>query len=308
VGFLGVAATCRSIPAVMHTILLKRLNLPFLCGMCREADRQHELGHRLFRSGARGPAGGFRAKGGRGVVTGNIRGVPMSAMSSPAQAEFYAGLLPVEPSVEPPAVRPPALENDPFPNGKPSLRKRASRALARFLITFCIGVAATLAWQSYGDAARELIVNSYPQLGWLAPQAAPTAHSAPGIVGLAAQAAPSPDQQRLNAISLDLEAIRQNVDRIATSRDQITRSVDRIAPSIVAGQEQMTRSVDRNAASQEQIARSVDQLTAGQERMTHEITKLQAVEQYVLYKNSEPPPRPAPAPVRNPVLRSSQAR
>jgi hypothetical protein len=91
----------------------------------------------------------------------------MSAAPSPAQSEFYAGLLPVEPSVEAPAVRPAALENDPFPNGQPSLRKRASRALARFLITFCISVAATLAWQSYGHPARELIANSYPQLaGW----------------------------------------------------------------------------------------------------------------------------------------------
>jgi hypothetical protein len=52
-------------------------------------------------------------------------------------------------------------------------------ALARFLVTFCIGIAVTLAWQSYGDAAREMIVNSYPQLGWLAPQAEPAARSAP---------------------------------------------------------------------------------------------------------------------------------
>jgi len=53
--------------------------------------------------------------------------------------------------------------------------------------------------------------------------------------------------------------------------------------------------------------RSIDQLAAGQEQMTCEITKLQAVEQYVLYKNSEPPPRPAPAPVPKPVLRPPQA-
>ena len=32
--------------------------------------------------------------------------------------------------------------------------KRVSRAVSRFLITFCIGVAATLAWQSHGDAIR----------------------------------------------------------------------------------------------------------------------------------------------------------
>ncbi len=217
----------------------------------------------------------------------------MSAAPSPAQSEFYAGLLPVEPSVEAPAVRPTALENDQFPNGQPSLRKRASRALARFLITFCIGVAATLAWQSYGHPARELIANSYPQLGWLAPQAEPVAQNAPDLIALAVRAAASLNQQQLNAMSLDVDAVRQSIDRIATSQGQITRSVDRIAPSIVAGQEQMTR--------------SVDQLAAGLEQMTREIAKLQAVEQYVLYKNSDPPPRPAPAQARNPISRPSQA-
>ncbi|SRR6266566_2718485 len=221
----------------------------------------------------------------------------MSAMSSPAQGEFYAGLLPVEPSVEPPPVRPPVLENERLPNGQPSLGKRASRALSRFLITFCIGVAATLTWQSYGDAAREMIANSYPQLGWLAPHAEPVAQNAPHIIALAAPDAPSFDQQQLNAMSLELDSVRQSVDRItasiATSQDQITRSVDRIAPGI--------------ATSQEQITRSIDQLTAAQEQMTHEIVKLQAVEQYVLHKSAEAPPRPAPALVRNPVLRPSQA-
>ena len=33
-----------------------------------------------------------------------------------------------------------------------------------------MGVAATLAWQSYGDATREMIASSYPQFGWLVPQ------------------------------------------------------------------------------------------------------------------------------------------
>jgi hypothetical protein len=55
----------------------------------------------------------------------------MSAMPSPAQSEFYAGLLPVEPSIEPPPVRPTTLENDRLQNEQPSLRKRVSRALAR---------------------------------------------------------------------------------------------------------------------------------------------------------------------------------
>jgi hypothetical protein len=213
-------------------------------------------------------------------------------MPSPAQSEFYVGLLPVEPSVEPPSFRETTLENDQLPNRQPTLRKRASRALARFLIAFCIGVATTLAWQSYGDAAREMIANSSPQLGWLAPRAEPVAQNTPETIALVAPAAPSLDQQQLSAISLDLDAVRQSTDRIATS--------------IAAIQEQVSRSADRVAT--EQIAHSVAQLTAGQEQMTREITKLQAVEQYVLYKNSDPPPRPAPAAVRSPVLRPPPAR
>jgi len=196
----------------------------------------------------------------------------MSAMPSPAQSDLYVGLLPVEPLAEPPPVRPTTLENEGSQNEQPSLHKRARRAIARFLIIFCIGVATTLAWQSYGDEAREMIANSYPQLGWLAPQAEPVAQNAPETIALVAPAAPSFDQQ-LIAISFDLDGVRQDIDKIAAS--------------IAAIQEQMSRSTDRIAT--EQIARSVAQLMAGQEQMTHEITKLQAVEQYVLYKNSDPP-------------------
>ena len=153
--------------------------------------------------------------------------------------------------------------------------------LARILISLCVGAAAILAWQSYGDAARKIITGTYPQLGWLVPRTARIAYSTPDAIGLAAQAAPSPDQ-RLNAISLDLDAMRQNVDRIAITQEQITRNVDQLT----AGQQRMTR--------------TVDQLTAGQERITREISKLQAVAQ-----QSKPPPRPASA--RKPMLPSSPA-
>ncbi len=56
-----------------------------------------------------------------------------------------------------------------------SLGRRASFALARFLITFCSGIAATLAWQSYGDAPRKMIANSSAQHPSSALQAAPEA-------------------------------------------------------------------------------------------------------------------------------------
>ena len=165
-------------------------------------------------------------------------------------------------------------------------------SLTGFLITFCIGVAATLGWQSYGDAARELVASSYPQLAWLGPKKAPNAPNAPDMGALAVPAVPSPDQQKLDAMSMDLEAVRQSIERIAASQEQITRDVDGIATSIVTGQEQMTHSVDR--------------IAAGQEQMTRGITKLQEIEQYILYKNSESPPQqPAPAPARSRTPRPS---
>jgi hypothetical protein len=89
----------------------------------------------------------------------------------------------------------------------------------RFLITFCVGVAAALAWQSYGDAAREMIASSYPQLGWLAPQAA-VAQTVPDP---SAAATPSLDGQEFKAISLNLAAVRQRVDQLAAVQEQMTR-------------------------------------------------------------------------------------
>ena len=92
----------------------------------------------------------------------------------------------------------------------------------RLLIAFCLGIASTLAWQSFGDAARGLIASSYPQLDWLAPQSAVVKTAPVTIV----QPITSPDPEELKTISLSLAALRQRVDEFAASRDQITRDVD----------------------------------------------------------------------------------
>ncbi len=238
----------------------------------------------------------------------------MSAMPSPTQSEPSVESLPAslfDIPAEAPTIRPADLKNDRYPKGRSSLGKRALIALVRFLIISCIGVSATLAWQSYGDPAREMIASWYPQLSWLAPQAEPVPQKAPDVIGLAWRTASSPDQQQPNAILLDLDAVRQSIDRIATSiassQEQMTSSTDRIA----ASQEQIARSVDRMATSQEQITRSVDQLTADQEQMTREITKLQEIERSIRSKNPEASPRPAsaapkPVPAPKPLSRASQ--
>src|SRR5262249_39396051 len=116
---------------------------------------------------------------------------------------------------------------------------------ARYLITFSIGLAVALAWQSYGNATKEAA--------------------------------------SLKATSLDRDAVRQ--------------SLDRIAASVATSQEQMTRRIER----------SIDRLAAGQEQTTREISDLQTVEQYVLDMISALPPRSPPTTMPKPVLRSPQA-
>ena len=71
------------------------------------------------------------------------------------------------------------------------------RSFVRFMMFFFIGVTATVAWQSYGDPARETIASWSPRLAWLAPPAAPT----------------GPDQ--IVAISRDLAVVRQSLDKLA---------------------------------------------------------------------------------------------
>src|SRR5215467_7636308 len=145
----------------------------------------------------------------------------------------YMGLLPIEPSDE--LVRPVDLKPErPFDlkqevvlflNAQPSLRRRASRALALLVIAFCTGFAIGLLRQSYGDAAREVIANSHPQLRWLAPQPTPIAlNSHPSEI--IAPVAPSSTEQ-LNAMSFDLDAAGQ-ADKIGTAprQEPMTRSTD----------------------------------------------------------------------------------
>ena len=79
----------------------------------------------------------------------------------------------------PPAEQAGATEA-PAPRHERSLARRGLRACLRVMIMIGIGVGGTLAWQAYGDDARQLAATTYPlQLGWMAPQAATTAVAAP---------------------------------------------------------------------------------------------------------------------------------
>jgi hypothetical protein len=182
----------------------------------------------------------------------------MSSTLQHAPADFWDKLDPTR--VTDLRPRPVEVMDEPPPPQQRSLGRRALRRFVRFFITLGVGIVGTLAWQAYGDDARELMAMTYPgQLGWIAPQAAPgapAAQGAPMTLAAAAPAAPSLDQQQLNSLSLNLAAIRQGVEQLAT------------------------------------------QVASAQQQMSGDIARLQASEQDILNKIATP--RPAPVAARKP--------
>jgi hypothetical protein len=160
-------------------------------------------------------------------------------------------------------------------------KRRGSRELGRYLLGICIGVAAALAWLSYGDAAKRIIATNVPELGWspntkrliaswvapenasarssvpVTPQSAPVAQTAPAAVAPKAPTAPSIDPDQFHQMVLDLAAQRHIVEQLATGQDQ----------------------------------------------MAHEITGLQTSNQQILEKiaPASPPPLPIAAPAHRPT-------
>ena len=103
------------------------------------------------------------------------------------------------------------------PSTRSWLDRLVAFSFARYLLAFSVGIAATLAWQSYGSVARKAIAGWSPHLAWLAPAAVPH-----GI---------SPD--RIKATSLALAAVHQSVDKLETeiSKMEAQGGSDRAAPS-----------------------------------------------------------------------------
>jgi hypothetical protein len=169
------------------------------------------------------------------------------------------------------------------------MKRRSSRGFARYLVAICIFVAAILAWQSYGEAAKQMIGTRAPELGW-SPETKqmiagwverlgwmpPPAGSASTTVQLSAPetatgiskapVAPSPDLQQVQQIEAGIAAVRQAVERQLAD-----------------------------------VRASVEQLAAGQDQMVREITKLQAANEEILEKIPAPPAQRPAAPARKPT-------
>jgi len=156
------------------------------------------------------------------------------------------------------------------------MKRRGSRGFVRYLIAILIGVAATLAWQSYGDAIKQIIGARAPELGW-SPQA------------------------------------KQMIASWTLGWTKPPASPEKIAPEAVAPKAPPAPSLD--PAHVQQITQSLaaeretlQELAGGQDSMARDIARLESAVAEILLKMPEPPPQPPAAPARKPPASPSSSR
>ncbi len=113
--------------------------------------------------------------------------------------------------------RPSGLKDDHIASDRPSIGRRIFRTLARFFIAVLIGIGATLAWQSHGDAARDMVVARAPLLGWLL---SVSTTKSPAV----AATAPDPLPQ-LVPLASNIDAVRRSVEQLAAKQEQMAQNI-----------------------------------------------------------------------------------
>jgi hypothetical protein len=98
-----------------------------------------------------------------------------------------------------------------------SIGRLIFRSLTRFSIAVLIGIGATLAWQSYGDAAKETVVARAPSLAWLLYV---STTKSPAV----ATTSPGPAQQ-LEPLASNLDVVRRSVEQLAAKQEQMAQNM-----------------------------------------------------------------------------------
>jgi hypothetical protein len=153
---------------------------------------------------------------------------------------------------------------------------RASRGFSRYLVAICIGVAGTLAWQSYGAATKKIIATIAPAL--VAPDAA--APKAP--------VTPSLDPQQVQQMVQSLATLRESIQQLASRQENLAtlaQTVDQLA----AGQDQMVHKIDMLQSANQEI---LDKIPASSRQLPAAPTR----KPKPLLTSSSRAPIPSPAP------------
>jgi hypothetical protein len=111
---------------------------------------------------------------------------------------------------------------------RPSIATRILKSLARFFAAVLIGIGLTLAWQSYGEQAKEFTTTLAPSLAWLLPAENPK--TAPEVT-------PSNLMQQMKLIAVDVAIMRRNLGQLAAGQEQFAAKQDQMSRNIASLQE-----------------------------------------------------------------------
>jgi hypothetical protein len=138
-----------------------------------------------------------------------------SARDLDARSEQSIGPRPVRSSIRSP--RPSGFRDDQVASRRSSVGRRIFGTLARFFIVVLIGVGATLAWQSYGDEAKQILLARAPTLGWLL---------SVSVTKSPAATTNSPDLvQQLAPLASNLDVVRRNLELLAARQEQMSQNM-----------------------------------------------------------------------------------
>jgi hypothetical protein len=179
---------------------------------------------------------------------------------------------------------------------------------ARYLVAICIGAAATLAWQSYGELPKQIIAAAAPELGW-SPEAKQMIASWVQQLGWTKPpAGPESAAVQPSVPGTQVATAEQTVPAAVVPKAPTVPSLDpmQVQQMVVQSLAALRESVQQLVAAQEGLGRTVDQLAASQDQMVHQIDMLQTSNQEILEKIPAPPP-PLPAtvaPTHKPTART----
>ena len=110
-----------------------------------------------------------------------------------------------------------SLKHDQVASDRPPLCRRIFSTLARFFIAVLIGVGGTLAWQSYGDAAREVVIVRAPTLAWLL---SVSTTKPPAVAATSAD-----PMLRLAPLASNVDLVRRSLEQLAAKQDQMAQNI-----------------------------------------------------------------------------------
>jgi hypothetical protein len=177
--------------------------------------------------------------------------------------------------------RPSGVKNDPFTRAKRSIGRRIFRTVTRFFIAILIGVGVTLAWQSHGDEAKEMVSTWAPSLAWLLPVSA--TKTPPEAQG-SATATSAELVQQLKPVTLDLAIVRHSLEQLSAKIEQVA-----------AKQEQMAQNIATLQAAEQDISQKMSSppqpRTVSPRKPPQPTTQSSATQ-----SSSAPPPPPSSGP------------